>query len=49
VTFPALTQQCAPAHSEGVSTSPGSAVIPDVFSGPAPSDVVKPSSSNNAG
>jgi hypothetical protein len=39
-------KQCAPAHSHGEATSPGSAIVPDVFGGLASSDASKPPGSN---
>ena len=38
---PALKKLCAPVHCNGGSTSPGSTVVPDVFGGPARSDVAE--------
>ena len=40
--LPQLTQQSEPALCHGASTSPVSAIIPDVFDGLAPSDVAMP-------
>jgi hypothetical protein len=38
----ALTKQYAAGHYQGTLTSPGPAIVPDVFSGLAPSDVAEP-------
>jgi hypothetical protein len=35
-------KQCAPAHCHGESTSPGSAIVPDVFGGHAAPVIAKP-------
>jgi len=42
----ALTKQCVQVHRYCKSTSPGSAIITDIFSGLTPSDVAKPPASN---